>query len=97
MLVAFAGSLSTQSTPPKGATGKCKDGTYTMAATRKAACSKHGGVDAWLAGTAAAAPAGAPAGASAQCNDGTYSMSQHRKGTCSKHKGVKTWLKEIPA
>ncbi|HUK35446.1 MAG TPA: DUF3761 domain-containing protein [Vicinamibacterales bacterium] len=32
---------------PKGATGRCKDGTYTMAKTRSGACSKHGGLDKW--------------------------------------------------
>jgi hypothetical protein len=33
---------------PKGATGRCKDGTYTKAKTRSGACSKHGGVDKWF-------------------------------------------------
>lgn len=32
---------------PKGATGRCKDGTYTMAKTRSGACSGHRGVDRW--------------------------------------------------
>ena len=32
---------------PKGATGRCKDGTYTMEKTRSVACSKHRGVDKW--------------------------------------------------
>jgi len=32
---------------PKGSTGRCKDGTYTMEKTRSVACSKHGGVDKW--------------------------------------------------
>jgi len=32
---------------PKGATGKCKDGTYTKSATKSGACSKHGGVATW--------------------------------------------------
>lgn len=31
-----------------GATGKCKDGTYTHAKQRKGACSRHGGVEEWL-------------------------------------------------
>ena len=34
--------------PPAGATGKCKDGTYTMATNHTGACSSHGGVDSWL-------------------------------------------------
>ena len=32
---------------PKGATGKCNDGTYTFAINHKGACSKHGGVARW--------------------------------------------------
>lgn len=32
---------------PQGATGKCKDGTYTMAKTKSGACSKHGGIETW--------------------------------------------------
>jgi hypothetical protein len=33
---------------PAGATGKCKDGTYTMSKTHSGACSHHGGVANWL-------------------------------------------------
>jgi len=32
---------------PKGATGKCKDGSYTKSTTKSGACSKHGGVEKW--------------------------------------------------
>jgi ABC-type transporter MlaC component len=32
---------------PRGATGRCKDGTYTMTKTRSRACSGHYGVDRW--------------------------------------------------
>jgi len=32
---------------PHGATGKCKDGTYTMSTTKSGACSKHGGLSMW--------------------------------------------------
>ncbi|HEX4157847.1 MAG TPA: DUF3761 domain-containing protein [Rhizomicrobium sp.] len=35
---------------PAGATGKCKDGTYTKQATHSGACSGHGGVASWLPG-----------------------------------------------
>jgi hypothetical protein len=33
-----------------GATAKCKDGTYSHAASRRGACSRHGGVAEWLKG-----------------------------------------------
>jgi dihydroxyacid dehydratase/phosphogluconate dehydratase len=33
---------------PSGATGRCKDGTYTRATTHRGACSKHGGVQRWF-------------------------------------------------
>jgi hypothetical protein len=32
---------------PKGSTAKCKDGTYSTAATRDAACTGHGGIETW--------------------------------------------------
>ena len=35
-------------TDATGATAKCKDGTYSHAASRRGACSKHGGVAEWL-------------------------------------------------
>jgi len=37
------------SNPPAGATGQCKDGTYTVSKTHSGACSSHGGVSKWLA------------------------------------------------
>ena len=37
-----------QGTKPAGATGQCKDGSYTMAKTHSGACSRHGGVAKWL-------------------------------------------------
>jgi hypothetical protein len=33
---------------PKGATGLCRDGTYTRAKTRSGACSNHAGVQRWF-------------------------------------------------
>jgi hypothetical protein len=35
-------------TPPTGATGLCKDGTYTTSKTHSGACSHHKGVAKWL-------------------------------------------------
>ena len=43
---------------PSGSTGECKDGTYTSAASKRGACSGHGGVKDWYE---SAAPAKAPA------------------------------------
>lgn len=37
-----------ESAIPAGATGECKDGTYTMSKTHSGACSHRGGVKRWL-------------------------------------------------
>lgn len=56
---------------PAGATGSCGDGSFTTAANKRGACSKHGGVKEWFGAVAAApapkaaAPAPAPAPTSA--------------------------------
>jgi hypothetical protein len=37
----------TTAAKPADASGKCKDGSYTKAATKQGACSSHGGVAEW--------------------------------------------------
>jgi hypothetical protein len=92
---------------PKGATAQCKDGTFSTAASRRGACSGHGGVATWFADksepnrtaekTETKAPQqttknAAPTDATAQCKDGTYSKAKSQRGACSGHGGVRTWL-----
>lgn len=49
LAVALAAATGAWAKAPAGATGECKDGTYTEAAQREGACSSHGGVKKWLA------------------------------------------------
>ena len=98
---------------PAGATFKCKDGTYSTAATSRGACSRHGGVAEAL-GAAPAAPTAAapvaptaraaapaagapPAGATFKCTDGTYSTAATPRGACSRHGGIAQTLGAAPA
>jgi hypothetical protein len=76
---------------PVGATGQCKDDSYTKADKREGACSSHGGVKEWF-GKAKAAAAERPNDATGQCKDGTYTSAATRAGACSGHDGVKEWF-----
>lgn len=35
-------------TPPRGATARCKDGTYSFTTVKRSACWNHRGVQTWL-------------------------------------------------
>ena len=87
----FTGVAAAQT--PKGATAKCKDGTYSAAKTTRGACSQHGGVETWLS----ADTKGAPADATGQCKDGSYTTAASKQGACSGHGGVSSWFADRPA
>jgi len=54
-------SASANAQVPAGATGECKDGTYTTAESKSGACSGHGGVKNWTGDKAPAKTSAAPA------------------------------------
>jgi len=64
--VAFA-----QAAPPAGATGLCKDGTYTTAASKSGACHGHQGIKEWLAHASPTASPAASASPSKSSADAT--------------------------
>jgi hypothetical protein len=87
--VCFFGSIAFGQAP-SGATGTCKDGSYTTAQSKRGACSGHGGVNAWYAdqkpvGTPLPAPApaagAAPAPAAPATRPSTAAVPVEQPGT----------------
>jgi hypothetical protein len=72
VVVVFAGAAGLAQAPA-GATGQCRDGSYTDVASRSGACRGHKGVQAWFAAapvSAATAKPSAPVAAPAQAAGG---------------------------
>jgi Protein of unknown function (DUF3761) len=101
-LVALAGfttSAICYGEKPSGATGECKDGSFTTAASKRGSCSGHGGLQAWYAdkaptGERSARPqakAEQPSDSTGLCRDGSYTSADNRQGACAGHGGLKDW------
>lgn len=88
-LTAWAPSAAAQAAIPVKATAQCGDGTWSMAASEKGACSSHSGVRKWIGKR--------PRGAGGRCKDGEYSMAATEQGACSGHGGVATWYRKSGA
>ena len=61
LLAALLPAGAGASSPPPGATARCRDGTFSFSKHRSGTCSHHGGVAAWLAARSST-PAGVAVG-----------------------------------
>jgi hypothetical protein len=56
LLAALLPVAAGASSPPPGATARCRDGTYSFSKHRSGTCSHHGGVAAWLGASSGSSP-----------------------------------------
>ena len=78
--------------PPTGATARCRDGTYSFSRHRSGTCSHHGGVATWIEPATANVPRSADTvTAAASANDTVAPMPTREAPTCGGSCGVERW------
>src|SRR5690348_3223019 len=93
LLAALLPVAAGASSPPPGATARCRDGTYSFSRHRSGTCSHHGGVATWLEPASANVEPSTSdtATAAARANDTLSEMPTPKALACGGACGVERW------